>query len=468
MSESTAPSEDASVTFHVKSSSGPKCTLTLPMSTTITDLKAKLAEPEYANVPVNSQRLIYSGKVLKDHETLATHNVKEGNTMHLVRSAASNQRQNPSSQNTSSAPTTTPGSAPTGVPQTFASGTGNDPLAGLTGARYAGFAGLPNMQELANPPTMDEMMRRLQDPSFAQQMNEALQNPQMIDMMINMNPQLRAMGPQARQMLQSEQFRRMMTNPEAIRNMMEMQRAFGNDPFGGLGGGQEAFPMPGTTNTTDQQHRDQTTAQGQGQQQPNTQNPFGSPFGGGMNPFMFMPPQQQTQQPQTNPSDPSSTQPNTQPPNPFLALFPQGVGQQQPQTQGQTQQQEGQENNSNRGAGTDPSGTQANPFANLGALYNNPMMQQFVQQQMQNPEALQQAMRILQGGAGGGFDPMGMFGGGFAQPPDNRPPEERYATQLRQLNEMGFYNFDQNIQALTRSGGDVNGAVEWLFTQPQS
>jgi hypothetical protein len=31
---------------------------------------------------------------------------------------------------------------------------------------------------------------------------------------------------------------------------------------------------------------------------------------------------------------------------------------------------------------------------------------------------------------------------------------------------MGFHNFDRNIQALTRSGGDVNGALEWLFSQP--
>jgi len=87
---------------------------------------------------------------------------------------------------------------------------------------------------------------------------------------------------------------------------------------------------------------------------------------------------------------------------------------------------------------------------------------------MQNPEAMRNAMQMLQGT---GIDPFAMLGGGgggFAQPADNRPPEERYATQLRQLNEMGFFNYDQNIQALTRSGGDVNGALEWLFSQPQS
>ncbi len=46
---------------------------------------------------------------------------------------------------------------------------------------------------------------------------------------------------------------------------------------------------------------------------------------------------------------------------------------------------------------------------------------------------------------------------------DMRPPEERYAEQLRQLNEMGFFDFDRNIEALRRSGGNVNGAVGYLL-----
>ena len=98
-----AGTEDASVTFHVKSSGGQKYTVTLPLSTTTIDLKNKLATEEYANVPASAQRLIYSGKVLKDNDTLASHNVKEGNTMHLVKSAASNQRQNPAAQSSSPA-----------------------------------------------------------------------------------------------------------------------------------------------------------------------------------------------------------------------------------------------------------------------------------------------------------------------------------------------------------------------------
>jgi ubiquilin len=65
------------------------------------------------------------------------------------------------------------------------------------------------------------------------------------------------------------------------------------------------------------------------------------------------------------------------------------------------------------------------------------------------------------GGAGGAG---GLFGA--PEPPapvDNRPPEERYAEQLRQLNDMGFYDFDRNVAALRRSGGSVQGAIEHLL-----
>ena len=70
-------------------------------------------------------------------------------------------------------------------------------------------------------------------------------------------------------------------------------------------------------------------------------------------------------------------------------------------------------------------------------------------------------------GAGGGAG-AGLGAGGAAtvprQPQDDRPPEDRYAEQLRQLNDMGFYEFERNIEALRRTGGSVHGAVEYLLT----
>jgi ubiquilin len=84
-----------------------------------------------------------------------------------------------------------------------------------------------------------------------------------------------------------------------------------------------------------------------------------------------------------------------------------------------------------------------------------------------------------QGGAGGageaGFNPFAAMGGGMGgfggqgqqeqqAAVDNTPPEERYEAQLRQLNDMGFYEFERNVQALRRSGGSVQGAIEYLFS----
>ncbi len=134
--------DEAPITFNIKSSSDAKYVMTVPLSMTVSDLKTKLSTTEYADIPPDRQRLIYSGRVLKDPDTLATYKIKEGNTVHLVKGAASNQRQNPASQGTSSA---AGGAAPaTGVPTNIAAGTGQDPLTGLTGARYAGYAQMPN------------------------------------------------------------------------------------------------------------------------------------------------------------------------------------------------------------------------------------------------------------------------------------------------------------------------------------
>jgi len=141
-----------------------------------------------------------------------------------------------------------------------------------------------------------------------------------------------------------------------------------------------------------------------------------------------------------------------------------------------------------------PSTQPPNPFANLfgtgGAPGGQDPLAQMTQQLMQNPDAMRAAMQMFGGGMGGGmpgaaptgdaaanpfanlFPPGGFpgFGGlpgaGLAASPppvDSRPPEEVYEAQLRQLNDMGFYEFERNVQALRRSGGSVQGAIEHLL-----
>ncbi|XP_073045496.1 ubiquitin domain-containing protein DSK2b-like [Primulina eburnea] len=52
-----------------------------------------------------------------------------------------------------------------------------------------------------------------------------------------------------------------------------------------------------------------------------------------------------------------------------------------------------------------------------------------------------------------------------SNPPDV-PPEELYSTQLSQLQEMGFFDTEENIRALCATSGNVHAAVERLLGNP--
>lgn len=292
----------------------------------------------------------------------------------------------------------------------------------------------------------------LSNPMIAQTMNEALNNPNFIDYMIRSNPTLANM-PNAREMLQSPYFRNMMTNPEAIRMAARMRRVL-------QGGGDSAFPAPGTTDNTpagaagtgsaasgnngnDDALRALFGAAGVpggfgglgGPLGSGAANPFASLFGlappGGSTSGAGLAPASSDQgatstenrgTPAGGNTNPQGQAGNTgQPPNPFSALFGLGQG----------------------GAG-----------AGQGANANNPFGLPPI-----SPEAMQQVAQLW--GLGGLSPPAAA-----AAPADNRPPEERYADQLRQLNDMGFFDFDRNVTALRRSGGSVQGAVEYLLSNP--
>lgn len=138
MADNPEPSSESQITFKVKTSSDGNHTITMNDSATVLELKTKLAGEDYENIPVERQRLIYSGRVMKNDDALSTYKIKHNNTIHMVKSAASNQQ--PNQTPTASASATTP------APANMAAGTANQPFAGLTGARYAGFGnGLPGL-----------------------------------------------------------------------------------------------------------------------------------------------------------------------------------------------------------------------------------------------------------------------------------------------------------------------------------
>ncbi|KAI5960092.1 uncharacterized protein KGF55_004815 [Candida pseudojiufengensis] len=369
------------ITITVKSSGDKKYEISFNPSITILDLKNKIEEK--SSIPSSSQRLIYSGKVLKDDQTAESYKIQNGHTIHLVKSANASTSSSSSTPAANSSTTSTTNQNQTSsqqsqpsVPSNIAAGQGSfNPLADLTGARYAGYTQLPSASMFgpdggmnSNLPDPEQLNSMLSNPMFQEQMNSMLSNPQMLDFLIQQNPQLRSMGPQVREMMQSPMFRQMLSNPEMLRSMMQMQQGgagageFGNIFGGGAGAGASSFPAPGANPTTENitnNEENNSTAQ--------TNN------------------SQQTTNPATNPAA-----------NPFAGLF----GGMPP---------------------IDPS--------------------------------------VLFGGAGAGAG-----AGAQTTPQDNRPPEERYEQQLRQLNDMGFYDFDRNVEALRRTGGSVQGAIEYLLS----
>jgi ubiquilin len=330
------------------------------------------------------------------------------------------------------------------------------------------------------PPSEDQIADMLSDPTLMATMQEYMNSPQFIDMMIQSNPMLANM-PNAREMLSSPQFRRMMTDPESLRMAARMRSMMGG------GSGANAFPAPGVTDNTPG-----------GAPANNNNNPFGGNAAQGQpfNPFLGMgglggapgnggmaaglpdfarifgdgAAPGAAPAPASNPASPpaagtdsnaqtgatgTAQQPGAAQANPFAALFGGAPGAQ----------------------GTGAGAANQNPYAMPGMppitpetlraamqLFASGGAGQVVPPQVPGmppvtPEMVQQALQMFGGGQAG-------FGAPAAAPPDNRPPEEVYAEQLRQLNDMGFFDFDRNVQALRRSGGSVQGAIEHLLSGP--
>ncbi|SPQ18005.1 cbe5fdb9-9501-481f-ab78-75d5ba1676c2 [Thermothielavioides terrestris] len=413
MADSGESGGDVQITFKVKCSNDKIHTITMPESATVLDLKTKLAGSDFEDTPVERQRLIYSGRIMKDSDALSVYKIKNMNTIHMVKSA----RSNPTPA-ASSAASTTP--TPPAVPQNMASGSSaSDLLAGLTGARFAGHANLPSADlfgadgGMGAPPSEEQMAEMLSNPMIAQTMNEALNNPNFIDYMIRSNPALASM-PNAREMLQSPYFRQMMTNPEAIH-----APSAGNSAT--------------ASNNTDQALRALFGAPGAS----------GGPFAPGANPFAsllgIVPPAGPSSGAAATTQGPSASNPAASPEN---QNGPTGSS---PNAQGQA---------GNAGQPFNPFSAlfgQGQPGGAQGANASNPFALPPI-----SPEVLQQVLQSW-----GLASPAAT-----TAPQDNRPPEERYAEQLRQLNDMGFFDFERNVTALRRSGGSVQGAVEYLLSNP--
>ncbi len=160
---------------------------------------------------------------MKDSDELANYKLESGHTIHMVKTGPA-----------AAAPATTSNSAPTATanPPTSTTAPPQTPFAAAMpgqmnlpfGFPFPGQPASPTGAAGANP-----MAGLMNDPNILASVSAMMSNPQMMDMMIAMNPQLGAMlTPEMRQMMASDQFRQMMANPMMLQQLMSMQ--------GGMGG----------------------------------------------------------------------------------------------------------------------------------------------------------------------------------------------------------------------------------------
>ncbi|XP_011088701.1 ubiquitin domain-containing protein DSK2b-like [Sesamum indicum] len=130
--------------------------------------------------------------------------------------------------------TTIPNSNPLPNPwnNTGGSQTNNSARTNQSGdARLPGIAGLGGLSlpELERMGMADSSAfgQLLQNPAVAQMMQSLLSNPQYMDQILGLNPQLRSMldmNPQLREMMQNPEILRELTSPETMQQMMALQQ----------------------------------------------------------------------------------------------------------------------------------------------------------------------------------------------------------------------------------------------------
>lgn len=313
---------------------------------------------KFGNAAVENLCLIFAGKIMKDHETLSVHHVKDGMTVHLVikqagggasSAAASSPSPTPATPppaSASPAPPSRPPQAPADISATPFGLGGLGGLAGL-GNLGMGSANFMEMQQrmqrdlLANP----DMLRQVLDNPLTQSL---MTNPDVIRQMLESNPQMQEV------MDRNPEIRQMLNNPEVLRQMMEIAR--------------NPSRLQEMTRTMDRQ----------------MQNLESVP--GGMNILQRM--YRDVQEPVLNAMGPS---------NPFQALSNANNGATAPST---AENNDPAPNPWAAGGTSSPattaastgSGTTAGAPANAGSMFTSPGMTSLMQQMSENPTLMSQMM----------------------------------------------------------------------------
>lgn len=165
----------------------------------------KLVAAKFAAEP-EQLCLIFSGKIMKDNDTLKAHNVKNGLTVHLVIKALPREEPEPSAQR---APAADVRQTPFGVNQ-FGGLAGMEALGAGSGT-FMDLQARMQSELMSNP----ETMRTLLDNPMVQQM---MNNPDAMRSLITANPQMQDL------MQRNPEISHMLNNPELLRQTMELAR----------------------------------------------------------------------------------------------------------------------------------------------------------------------------------------------------------------------------------------------------
>lgn len=248
---------------------------------TVTELKKQLEGA--LSIPADEQRVILRGKVLKDDCVLSAVGMEEGSVIHVVRSKkAAAPAAGPASASTQASPSTgTPASTPSApAPSTaqshsqaeapanpyaalmsnFGAAQPQQPAGGANaffagGNPYANF-GMGTGMGGAEQPLPPHIVELMQTPVMQQMMQQALNDPQFTQHIIQSSPLLSNLPP-----AQQQAFIQMMRNPQVMQQMMDIVRG------SSAGGGLNQFGAPA-----------------------NQQNQSTVPPTGGFNPAWFAPP----------------------------------------------------------------------------------------------------------------------------------------------------------------------------------
>merc|ERR1712137_295205 len=415
-------------------------------SGSVADAKNVIAQN--CDTPAERQRLIFAGRVLKDHQIISECKIVDGVTVHMVPIPSGSTTQ------PRSAPTPTP-AQPSQPSQPQAQAQTQSPfnLAGMFGDQGNMMQQL-QQNFMQNPQMMEQLM---QNP-LVQQLNQRLMNdPELLRSMLENNPQMRQImesNPEVAHILRDpamlRQAMQLSQNPNLMREMMRnTDRTMAN-----------IENIPGGFNLLRQQYEnvvepmqqatqvpDRTTGTGQASEEAPTATPNNAPL---PNPWA---PNAGASQGAANAGAGAGAGANANPMANLFNMFGQG-----------------------QAAGNDASNANANPMAGLFNMDPN---------QMNN--MMQMASQLFGGGATGNtgtastqepnpqanmMSMMANLFGGQANAGQQAPstasssqmsPEARYAVQLQQLNDMGFNDQEANIRCLTATSGNVNAAIERLL-----